>query len=241
MNNAEFIELHAECVIAMRGYFIEAEITTAMLAKCTAQPLPFTDRMKSAFPRSHRDYRPNEICECKTASPRCGPTRIRIFKLNSLEKAIRLGIIPSCATVSLHLSCVPTTQGAHDQGGTVRKPSRSCLAAALILCLFGQFFISIVGWHSAGWISSTREKSMTVSDLPYPQWQKPLLQAVMELKPDSLTENIKIAETAIAQRLRACERERNSKSEEEWVALRDAASTLKVLKNVLSQSDRDYE
>ena len=45
MNNAEFIELHAECVIAMRGYFVESEITTAMLAKCTAEPLPFTDRM----------------------------------------------------------------------------------------------------------------------------------------------------------------------------------------------------
>ena len=45
MNNAEFIELHAECVIAMRGYFVEAETTTAMLAKCTAEPLPFADRM----------------------------------------------------------------------------------------------------------------------------------------------------------------------------------------------------
>lgn len=45
MNSAEFIELHIECVNAMRGYFIEAEITTAMLAKCTAEPLPFTDRM----------------------------------------------------------------------------------------------------------------------------------------------------------------------------------------------------
>ena len=45
MNNAEFIELHAECITAMRLYFVEAEITTTMLAKCTAEPLPFTERM----------------------------------------------------------------------------------------------------------------------------------------------------------------------------------------------------
>ena len=45
MNNAEFNELHAECVIAMRGYFVEADITTRMLAKCTAEPLPFAERM----------------------------------------------------------------------------------------------------------------------------------------------------------------------------------------------------
>ena len=45
MNKAEFIELHAECVTAMRGYFVEADITTRMLAKCTAEPLPFAERM----------------------------------------------------------------------------------------------------------------------------------------------------------------------------------------------------
>jgi hypothetical protein len=45
MNNAEFIQLHAECVIALRDYFDEAGITTGMLAKCTADPLAFTDRM----------------------------------------------------------------------------------------------------------------------------------------------------------------------------------------------------
>ena len=45
MNNAEFIGLHAECATAMRLYFVEAEITTTMLATCTAEPLPFTERM----------------------------------------------------------------------------------------------------------------------------------------------------------------------------------------------------
>lgn len=45
MNNAEFIELHADCVIAMRAYFVEAERTTALLAKCTAEPLSFAERL----------------------------------------------------------------------------------------------------------------------------------------------------------------------------------------------------
>ncbi len=45
MNNAEFTELHADCIIAMRGYFVEAEKTTALLAKCTAEPLSFTERL----------------------------------------------------------------------------------------------------------------------------------------------------------------------------------------------------
>ena len=42
---AEFDELHADCVVAMRGYFVEAEKTTALLAKCTAEPLSFAERL----------------------------------------------------------------------------------------------------------------------------------------------------------------------------------------------------
>ena len=45
MDHAEFIELHADCVKAMRAYFVEAERTSAMLAKCTAEPLSFTERL----------------------------------------------------------------------------------------------------------------------------------------------------------------------------------------------------
>ena len=45
MNHAEFVELHAQCITAMRAYFVEADVTTGMLAKCTAEPLPFDDRM----------------------------------------------------------------------------------------------------------------------------------------------------------------------------------------------------
>ncbi len=45
MDNSEFIELHANCVMAMRAYFVEAETTSAMLAKCTVAPLSFTERL----------------------------------------------------------------------------------------------------------------------------------------------------------------------------------------------------
>jgi len=74
---------------------------------------------------------------------------------------------------------------------------------------------------------------MNASDLPYPQWQKPLLQVVMEMKPVGLMEKIKIAEIAISQRLR--ELESNPGYKEERVALYNAVSTLRVLKSVLVQ------
>ncbi len=45
MNNAEFNDLHANCVVAMRSYFVEAEKTIDLLAKCTAEPLSFTERL----------------------------------------------------------------------------------------------------------------------------------------------------------------------------------------------------
>ena len=46
MTNEEFKRLHADCVIAMRAYFVEAEKTTDLLAQCTADPLSFTDRLE---------------------------------------------------------------------------------------------------------------------------------------------------------------------------------------------------
>jgi hypothetical protein len=45
MTNEEFKQLHADCIIAMRAYFVEAERTTDLLAKCTAGPLSFTERL----------------------------------------------------------------------------------------------------------------------------------------------------------------------------------------------------
>jgi hypothetical protein len=76
---------------------------------------------------------------------------------------------------------------------------------------------------------------MSASDLLYPQWQKPLLLAVMETKPDSLMEKIQIAEKAISQRLR--ELESNPGCKEESVALHNAVSTLRILKSVLIPAD----
>jgi hypothetical protein len=45
MNHTEYLELHKNCIAAMRVYFVEAETTSGMLAKCTAGPLSFTERM----------------------------------------------------------------------------------------------------------------------------------------------------------------------------------------------------
>ena len=46
MNRSEFLEIHEQCVIAMRAYFVEAEKMSAMLADCTAEPMPFRDRFR---------------------------------------------------------------------------------------------------------------------------------------------------------------------------------------------------
>jgi hypothetical protein len=44
MNHTDFLELHKTCVAAMRTYFREAETTTKLLAKCTAEPLSLGER-----------------------------------------------------------------------------------------------------------------------------------------------------------------------------------------------------
>jgi hypothetical protein len=44
MNYTNFLELHKTCVAAMRTYFCEAETTTRLLAKCTAEPLSLGER-----------------------------------------------------------------------------------------------------------------------------------------------------------------------------------------------------
>ena len=49
MNETEFAKLHASCVTAFQGYVAEAEKTSVLLANCTAEPLPFTTRLRLAF------------------------------------------------------------------------------------------------------------------------------------------------------------------------------------------------
>jgi hypothetical protein len=75
---------------------------------------------------------------------------------------------------------------------------------------------------------------MSTTHLRYPQWQEALLQVVVEMKPDGLMEKVKIAETAISKRLR--ELENIPGCNEERLALYNAVSTLRVLKNVMIQS-----
>jgi hypothetical protein len=46
MTHAEFMELHQECVTAMRAYFLQAETTSEMPSECTPEPLPFDVRLR---------------------------------------------------------------------------------------------------------------------------------------------------------------------------------------------------
>ena len=48
MNHAEFMELHTASVALMRSYFAEVEKSSAMLAECTAEPLPLKKRLTLA-------------------------------------------------------------------------------------------------------------------------------------------------------------------------------------------------
>jgi len=75
---------------------------------------------------------------------------------------------------------------------------------------------------------------MSTAPMQYPLWQQPLLQAVMEIKPDSLVEKIKAAETAIFERLRESV---GMLDNEEVVGLLGAISTLQSLRRLLPESD----
>ena len=56
MNETEFAKLHASCVTAFRGYIVEAEKTSILLATCTAEPLPFAKRL-SVMLQENAEYR----------------------------------------------------------------------------------------------------------------------------------------------------------------------------------------
>jgi hypothetical protein len=49
VDRSEFDALHASCVGAFRNYANEADVTSAMLANCTADPMPFSERLNIAF------------------------------------------------------------------------------------------------------------------------------------------------------------------------------------------------
>jgi hypothetical protein len=61
MTYTEFADLHASGITAMRTYFDQAEKTTTLLGKCTAEPLPFSERLiiasqEIAENSAHADY-----------------------------------------------------------------------------------------------------------------------------------------------------------------------------------------
>ena len=45
MTHNEFLELHANCVTALRVYFVEAEKSCVLLRQCTEETLSVTERL----------------------------------------------------------------------------------------------------------------------------------------------------------------------------------------------------
>jgi len=67
----------------MRAYFVEAERTSAMLARCTAEPLPLTERFGLLSQEITENEALREIRICQEPSPRGGSTRLPVFRLNN--------------------------------------------------------------------------------------------------------------------------------------------------------------
>jgi hypothetical protein len=55
MDQNEFNELHSSCVTAFKHYAIQADITSSMLANCTAEPLPLEERLRIALQERMED------------------------------------------------------------------------------------------------------------------------------------------------------------------------------------------
>jgi len=77
-------------------------------------------------------------------------------------------------------------------------------------------------------VSFAIEKTMPDSELPYPKWQTPCVDAVMEFDTSKLLERINIAETAIAERLK--ELDASPDGAHERRAIDDAIKTLRNIK-----------
>jgi hypothetical protein len=69
---------------------------------------------------------------------------------------------------------------------------------------------------------------MNDSELKYPQWQLPYREAILEFDRNRLPDKIQKAESAVRERLQVLEQRANG--QEERQALRDAISTLTILK-----------
>ncbi|MGA8145893.1 MAG: hypothetical protein WB987_18550 [Candidatus Acidiferrales bacterium] len=76
-------------------------------------------------------------------------------------------------------------------------------------------------------------------DLPFPDWQEPYLEALMEPDPRKLVSRVKSAEKAILMRLGATAVGAEGQSEAQ--ALEDALSGLGVLKREIAESNRSQQ
>ncbi|HEY6183003.1 MAG TPA: hypothetical protein VIW67_12200 [Terriglobales bacterium] len=64
--------------------------------------------------------------------------------------------------------------------------------------------------------------------LEYPEWQKPLQEALLEINGSCLEERVRLAEVAIANRLQSIALEPENRREQQAIA--DALSSLRILK-----------
>lgn len=77
----------------------------------------------------------------------------------------------------------------------------------------------------------------TDEHIPYPEWQKPLLQALLELDEKKLGERVAAAEAAISKRLQVIAYDPLRQMERH--AIEDALSSLRILKRTSAQTDLD--
>jgi hypothetical protein len=77
-----------------------------------------------------------------------------------------------------------------------------------------------------------------VQDLKYSSWQKPYLDAMLEINPDRLKDRVASAEAAIQLRLRELADSPDSQAERQCLA--DARNGLLVLKKETSAPPSDY-
>ena len=68
----------------------------------------------------------------------------------------------------------------------------------------------------------------TDEQIPYPEWQEPFLQALLELDEEKLRERVVAAEVAISHRLNAIAHDPLQQTERQ--AIEDALSSLRILK-----------
>jgi hypothetical protein len=65
VSQAEFNELHTNCVAALKEYVTLAELTTQMFAQCTHQALPLIDRMSLVVQEIAEEEARSKYISCK--------------------------------------------------------------------------------------------------------------------------------------------------------------------------------